>query len=432
MRMVTGEQFRNGILHQVVNWRKTDLDSIIPDVKRIVREVRRNGDEAVLRYTQKFDQVCITAANLKATDKEIKVAYNKLEGSQIQALRKATKNIHRFHKKQRNETWSQQIEEGVTVGQVTTPLSSVGVYAPGGTAPYPSSLLMCAIPAAVAGVTNTVVCSPPRKNGTIHPALLVAADLSQVTEVYRIGGAQAIAAMAYGTHTVPQVDKIVGPGNSWVTAAKLEVSRDVAIDIPAGPSEILIIADETGDPSFIASDLLAQAEHDRQALAILLTPSQELGSAVKDEVDKQVRTLCRTETVKSSMQTRGFIVIVENIQQAVKYANSIAPEHLHIQTQSPGKIFEKIQNAGAVFLGKYSPVAFGDYSSGLNHVLPTNGYATTCSGLSTTDFLKRINFLQCTRKGYQQLKSTTLTLAEMEGLDGHAKSVLIRDEENEN
>jgi histidinol dehydrogenase len=431
MRIVTSQEFKEKILDRVVN-RKADLSSISLTVRKIITDVMENGDEALLRYTEKFDNTRLTRSRLAVAEKEIKEAYEKLERSQINALKEAARNIARFHKKQIKGMWSLETAKGVTVGQVTRPLSSVGVYTPGGKASYPSSVLMCAIPAKVAGVKKIVVCSPPGKNGNINPALLVAADIAGVTEIYRVGGAQAIAAMAYGTETVPKVDKIVGPGNVFVTAAKLEVDKDVAIDLPAGPSEILVIADETANASFIASDLLAQAEHDPQALAILLTTSKDLALAVREDVYKQMGSLSRTETVKSSIQTGGLIVIVENIQEAVDYANLIAPEHLQIQTKAPRKVFNKIQNAGAVFLGNYSPVAFGDYSSGLNHVLPTGGYANFYSGLSTRDFVKIINFLQCSRQGYLNLKKTTVTLAKLEGFDGHAKSVSIRGEENEN
>ncbi len=291
---------------------------------------------------------------------------------------------------------------------------------------------MCVIPARVAGVKKIVLCSPPEKSGNINPALLVAADIAGATGIYRIGGAQAIAALAYGTDVIPKVDKIVGPGNIFVTAAKLEVSKDVAIDIPAGPSEVLIIADETANASFIASDLLAQAEHDCQAWAILLTTSKNLALAVDEEVSKQIKSLSRTATVKSSVHTGGLIVNVKDIEEAVEYTNLIAPEHLHIQTKAPREVFDKIQNAGAVFLGDYSPVAFGDYSSGLNHVLPTGGYAKSYSGLSTWNFVKTVSFLECTKQGYLDLKSATIALAKMEGFDGHAKSVSIRGEEDEN
>jgi len=426
MRIVTGQEFREEILDRVVNRGKADLSSISLAVKKIITDVRENGDEALLRYTEKFDNVSLTRSKLKVAKREIKEAYKKLKKSQVNALKKAAMNITRFHKRQIKHVWSLETAKGVTVGQATRPLSSVGVYAPGGKASYPSSVLMCAIPAKVAGVKKTVLCSPPWEREKIHPSLLVAADMAGVTEIYRVGGTQAIAAMAYGTETVPKVDKIVGPGNVFVTAAKLEVSKNVAIDIPAGPSEILIIADETANPSFIASDLLAQAEHAPQAWALLLTTSKNLALAVKEEVYRQMRSLSRTETIKSSIQKGGLIVIVKNIEEAVDYANLMAPEHLQIQTKTPRKVFGKIRNAGAVFLGNYSPVAFGDYSSGLNHVLPTGGYAKIYSGLSTRDFLKTINFLQCSRQGYLNLKRTTVTLAKLEGFDGHARSVSIR------
>jgi len=431
LRIITSEEFRGEILDRLVNRGKVDLSLISIAVRKIIADVRENGDAALLLYTEKFDNVHLIRSKLKVSKRKIKEAYKKLERSQINALKKAAMNIARFHKKQISDIWSLEITKGVTIGQVTRPLSSIGVYAPGGKAPYPSSVLMCTIPAKVAGIKKIVVCSPPEESGNINPALLVAADMAGATDIFRVGGAQAIAAMAYGTETVPKIDKIVGPGNVFVTAAKLEVSKDVAIDIPAGPSEVLIIADGSANASFIASDLLAQAEHDPEALAILLTTSKGLASAVNEEIYKQMESLSRTETVESSIQTGGLIVIVKNIREAVYYANILAPEHLQIQTKTPRKVFGRIQNAGAVFLGNYSPVAFGDYSSGLNHVLPTGGYAKIYSGLSARDFVKTINFMQCSRRGYLNLEEITVTLAKMEGFDGHAKSVSMRSEENE-
>jgi histidinol dehydrogenase len=427
LKIIPSQEFKGKTLDQIINRGKMDLSQISLSVRNIIADVKQNGDEALLRYTEKFDDVRLIASELQVTESEIKEAYKKLGKNQISALKKAAGNITRFHKKQVKVKWSMEMAKGVTAGQVTRPLSSIGVYAPGGRASYPSSLLMCAVPAKVVGVKKIVVCSPPGENGRINPALLVATDLAGATEIYRVGGAQAIAAMAYGTETIPKVDKIIGPGNFFVTAAKLEVSKDVAIDIPAGPSEILIIADETANASFIASDLLAQAEHDPQAWAILLTTSEELAQAVKEEVSRQMESISRKEIVKSSIQAGGLIVIVKNMDEAADYANLIAPEHLQIQTKTPRRVFGKVKNAGAVFLGEYSPVAFGDYSSGLNHVLPTGGYARFYSGLSTKDFVKTINFLQCSRLGYQNLKETAVALAKMEGLDGHAKSVSIRE-----
>jgi histidinol dehydrogenase len=430
MKIVTAQEFKEQTLSQVLDRGKSDISSIESSVKTIVNDVREEGDKALLGYTEKFDKVRLTASKLKVDESEIKEAYKKLKQSQTVALRKAADNIASFHREQLRAKWAMQIAEGVTLGQVTRPLASVGVYVPGGKAAYPSSVLMCVVPAKVAGVEKIVMCSPPGKGGDVNPSLLVAADIAGVSDVYQVGGAQAIAAMAYGTETVPKVDKIVGPGNVYVTAAKLEVSRDVAIDVPAGPSEVLVIADETGNASFIASDLLAQAEHDPQAWAILLTTSEALASAVKKEVYGQMKKLSRTEIINSSIQQRGLIVIVNSIEEAIEYSNLIAPEHLQIQTENPAEVLRKIRNAGAIFLGRYSPVAFGDYSSGLNHVLPTAGYAKTYSGLSSLDFVKTMNFLQCSKEGYQKLKETTVAIAEMEGFDAHAKSVTIREEKN--
>jgi len=288
---------------------------------------------------------------------------------------------------------------------------------------------MSTIPAKVAGVDRVIVCSPPRQGEDISSALLVAADIAGVDEVYRVGGAQAIAAMAYGTNSLKPVDKIVGPGNVYVTAAKIEVSRDVAIDVPAGPSEILVLADETANPAYVAADLLAQAEHDAQAWAILFTCSENIATEVQQQIAVQLKSLSRTQIIKSSLQ-KGLIITTKDINEAIELSNLIAPEHLQIQTKDPNKVFRKIRNAGAVFLGRYSPVSFGDYSSGLNHVLPTAGYAKIYSGLSSLDFVKTMNFLECTKEGFNNLKDTAVTIAELEGFDAHAKAVSIR-EENE-
>ena len=428
MRIISSKDFRKEELKALLKRGKTDLSEIVKAIRMIIDAVKKEGDKALLDYTEKFDKIRFSPSKLRVSEKEIKDAYSKLEKSQVTALQKAADNIAAFHKKQLKTKWTIQLTEGVKLGQVTRPLSSVGIYAPGGKASYPSSVLMCAVPAKVAGVENVIVCSPPGKNGDVDPSLLVAAEIAGVSEFYRVGGAQAIAAMAYGTGTIKKVDKIVGPGNIYVTAAKLEVNRDVAIDIPAGPSEVLVIADNTANPSFIAADLLAQAEHDPQAWAILLTTSETLASAVKDQVYTQMKYLSRKDIIKSYLQT-GLIVIVPNIEEAIELSNIIAPEHLQIQTKSPDEVFGKIQNAGAVFLGSYSPVSFGDYSSGLNHVLPTAGHAKTYSGLSSLDFIKTMNFLQCNKEGYRNLKETTITIAEMEGFDAHARAVSIRENE---
>jgi len=426
LKIITTQEFKGKELDGVVKRGKLDLSQISSSVDEIMSDVKENGDSALLLYTEKFDNVHLATSELKVTEREISEAYKKLAKNQINSLKKAANNIARFQKKQLKNAWSMEMAKGVMAGQITRPFSSIGVYAPGGKASYPSSMLMCIIPAKVAGVKKIIVCSPPRENRNLNPALLVAADLAGATEIFKVGGAQAIAAMAYGTETLPKVDKIVGPGNIFVTAAKLKISKDVAIDLPAGPSELLIIADETANPSFIAADLLAQAEHDPQTRTILLTTSKKLAQAVEKQISRQLPSLSRKEIIESSIQKGGLIVIVKNMDEAVNFANLIAPEHLQIETKNADKVFGKVQNAGAIFLGEYSPVAFGDYSSGLNHVLPTGGYAKFYSGLSTRDFVKTISFLKCNKKGCQNLKKTTVELAKMEGFDAHAKSVLIR------
>ena len=430
MRIISSKELKEEGLNKLMDRGKADMSLIVSTVRTIIDDVKEEGDKALLRYTEKFDKVRLTQAKLRVSENEIKEAYTKLDKKQITALQKAADNIASFHKKQLRAKWTIQIADGVTLGQVTRPLASVGAYVPGGKASYPSSVLMCAVPARVTGVEKIVVCSPPGKDGDVDSALLVAADIAGVSEFYRVGGAPAIAAMAYGTGTIQKVDKIVGPGNVYVTAAKLEVNRDVAIDVPAGPSEVLVIADETANASYIAADLLAQAEHDPQAWAILLTPSETLASAVNDEVNRQMKSLSRIEIIKFSLQ-KGLIVTVRDIEEATELANMIAPEHLEIQTVAPDEVFSNIRNAGAVFLGGYSPVSFGDYSSGLNHVLPTAGYAKIYSGLSSLDFVKTMNFMQCSKEGYRNLKETAVTIAEMEGFDAHAKAVSIREEKEE-
>lgn len=427
MRIVTAKKLKKE-LDFFLDRRKADISSIISVVNTVIDDVKKDGDKALLKYTKKFDNVHLDPSKIKVSENEIKEAYKKLGKNQISALKKAAKNIRTFHKKQLKRKWSMQSSEGVTLGQVTRPLASVGVYAPGGKASYPSSILMCSIPAKVADVETVVVCSPPGKDGNIDATLLVAADISGVTEFYKVGGAQAISAMAYGTETVKKVDKIVGPGNVYVTAAKLEVNKDTAIDIPAGPSEILVIADETANPSYIAADLLAQAEHDPKALAILVTTSKTIAIEVKNQVDRQINALTRINIINSSLEKGGLIVITRNLKEAIELTNMIAPEHLQIQTKNPTKVLNKIQNAGAIFLGAYSPVSFGDYSAGINHVLPTAGYAKIYSGLSCLDFVKTMNFLECNKEGFKNLKETAIILAEMEGFDAHAKAVSIREE----
>ena len=426
MMVVDSCEFEKKRLAKILQRGRIDLTPALKVVDRIIADVKEKGDRALLGYTKKFDKANLTASRLRVAEEEIKDSYKRLGKTSLNSLKTAAKNIAKFHRAQPVDAWSLEVAEGATAGQVTRPLSSVGVYVPRGEAPYPSTVLMCVIPAKIAGVNRIVVCSPPRSGGDVDPAVLVAADIAGASEVYRAGGAQAIAAMAYGTRTVPKVEKIVGPGNIFVTTAKIQVSRDVAIEFPAGPSEIVIIADEEADPNLIASDLLAQAEHDPRSLPILLTTSRNLAYKVETLLHSQVKTLPRKKTAKSSLKNWGSIVLVDDMEEAVYYANSIAPEHLEILARNTSRLLGRIRNSGAVFLGPYSPVALGDYSAGTNHVLPTGGYAKFYSGLSTRDFVKTISVLKCSRKGFRRLRESAASLAELEGFKGHARSIYAR------
>ena len=432
MKVLTAKTFDEQFLLKILSRAKVENSAVFRKVAKIIRDVKERGDRALVDYTRKFDCANFSEEKLRVSEREIKNAYKKLKKKEINALRKAAENIRTFHKEQigRRE-WSITTVEGVKVGQLIRPLSSIGVYAPGGKAAYPSSALMCTIPAKIAGVEKIVVCSPPKSDGEIAPAVLVAADIGGATEIYRIGGAQAVAALAYGTETVPKVEKIVGPGNIYVTAAKLLVSRQVAVDLPAGPTELLMIADESVDPGVAACDIIAQAEHDAKALTIALATSESLAYRIEKEMKQQLKTLPKRSIARKSIRNNCFIVVTgENLESAIRYANLIAPEHLEILTEKPRDLLGKLRNAGAVFIGRYSAVAFGDYSAGMNHVLPTGGYARAFSGLSVWSFLKTINFLECDATGYQNLKDMTVTLAKLEGFDGHAKSVLSRGDGN--
>jgi len=426
MKILTDRQFEEKLLGKIVSRGTFDFDSVFPNVEGIVRDVATDGDDAVICYTKKFDRVNLTKESIRVGEREIEESFSRLAQSEIEALKRAIKNIERFHRAQLKLSFSLYVARGVKAGRAVRPLSSVGIYAPGGRASYPSSVLMCAVPARVAGVERILVCSPPTKNGDVDPNTIVAAKLAGATDLFRVGGPQAIAAMAYGTQTIQQVDKIVGPGNVFVTAAKILVRTKVAIDFPAGPSEILILADETADPKSIALDLIAQTEHDPCAVGILMTTSKRIAKAAIAIIDKELKSLPRQNIVKTALVRRGAMILVKSLDRAVDYANLIAPEHLEIMTRDPWRIFSQVRNAGAVFLGKYSPTALGDYCAGTNHVLPTGGYARMYSGLSVNDFLKTIEFLQCTKQGHVELKETAVALAMMEGLEGHAKSIASR------
>lgn len=391
-------------------------------VKKILNDVRKNGDKALRKYTEKFDSIRVE--NFLISKKEIESAANKADKKVVKALEFSARRINAFHERQREKSWSFS-DNGITLGQTIRPLERVGVYVPGGKASYPSSVLMNVIPAQVAGVKEIALCVPTPK-GEINPYVMSAIKLLGVKEVYRIGGAQAIGAMACGTKTIKKVDKIVGPGNIYVATAKKLVFGVVDIDMTAGPSEILIIADGTANPSFIAADLLSQAEHDEMASSILVTTSESLAQKVSQELSYQLKGLKRKNIAKKSIDKYGAIIIVKNLQDAIVLANKISPEHLEIMTAQPAKLLPMIKNAGAIFLGQWSPEPLGDYSAGPNHTLPTGGTARFSSSLGVYDFIKRSSLLNFKKEGFMRLADVVETLSDIEGLEAHGNTIRVR------
>ena len=404
----------------VFNRSKLDAEGVMGKVRSILSTVRKDGDIALRQYTKIFDGVDLNL--IQVDDDIINRSLTNLDDKLIKALEQAAENIEKFHKAQIPDEWMIEVDEGVMAGQVIRPLDSVGCYIPGGRAVYPSTILMTVIPARIAGVSRIICCTPPQPDGTIKDVVLAAAKVAGATEIYKIGGAQAIAAMAYGTKTIPKVDKIVGPGNIFVTAAKKLVYGDVDIDFPAGPSEVLIIADETGNPDYIAIDMMAQAEHDPNAACVLVTTSESLGLKVDKIVNEQSGRMKRSEIITESLEKYGLIIIAPSIDEAVKFSNKYAPEHLIIMTDEPEAVVKNITNAGSIFLGELTPVSAGDYGSGTNHVLPTSGCARMYSGLSTESFIKKPTVQKLNNKGVIKLKEMVTTLAEYEGLYAHAES----------
>lgn len=392
-------------------------------VKPIIADVRKRGDAALVEYTKKFDRVDLAPENLRVTKQEIKEAYNSVSAKQISALKLMKKKVEAFENRLLKQANFVVEDGGVKVRSSTRPLQSVGCYVPGGRAAYPSTLIMTVVPAKVAGVPRIVVCSPPTADGKVNPLVLVAADLCKADEVYRVGGAQAVAALAYGTETIKPVRKIVGPGNKYVTMAKLLVSREVAIDMPAGPSEVLILADETADPQLVALDMISQAEHSTDSIAGLVTTSEELAENVITEVEKRASSIRRSETVVDALMKNGFIIICESVDDAVEFANVFAPEHLEVLVEKPVEVVEKVTSAGLVLLGRYSPVAASDYCVGTNHVLPTGGFSRVFSGLSVLDFVRHVNLVECSKEGLLKIKDSIEVLAEAEDLPNHFRAV---------
>ncbi len=396
-------------------------------VKEIVTQVKKEGDKAVKFYTEKFDRA--TVEQLNVTKEEITQAYKEIDETMLATIREAAANIRRFHERQKRESWIATEENGTILGQKVTPLDSVGVYVPGGTAAYPSSILMNVIPAQVAGVKNITMVSPPSKQGTLSAGVLVTANELGVDTIYKVGGAQAIAALAYGTETITPVDKIVGPGNIYVALAKREVFGDVAIDMIAGPSEIVVLADEAANPKYVAADLLSQAEHDTLASAVVVTPSQTLAEAVAREVEIQLANLPRKEIATASIENYGAIYVTKDIEEAVDVVNELAPEHLEVLTEDPMQLLGNIRHAGAIFLGPYSSEPVGDYFAGPNHVLPTNGTARFSSPLNVDDFTKKSSIISYSKKAIIENGEKIAAFARLEGLEAHARAVEVRLEE---
>lgn len=398
-----------------------EVEDIVAD---IINDVRANGDQALLDYCKKFDHADLDS--LEASQEEIDDAYNSIDPEFIQTLKMARDNIESFHRQQVRKNFVINDKEGIVLGQKVTPIEKVGLYVPGGTASYPSSVLMNAVPAKIAGVKEIVMTTPPNPDGSLPQAILAAAKVAGVTRIIKSGGAQAVAALAYGTETVPKVDKIVGPGNIFVATAKRRVYGIVDIDMIAGPSEILVIADGSCNPSYVAADLLSQAEHDKLATAVLITDSKVLAEKVQQELEVQIPQLLRSEIARTSIDQNGKIIVADSIQQAVEISNRIAPEHLEICVDDPFAVLNSIQNAGSIFLGKNVPEALGDYFAGPNHTLPTSGTARFSSPLSVDDFVKKSSFIYYTKDALSQVQERVVDFATREGLTGHAKSVSIR------
>ena len=411
-------------LAETVKRSEQDVNNVLSTVSEILENVKNNGDEALKAYTEKFDGVLLD--DLKVSEDEIKKAYETLDDSLLTALKQAAANIEKFHRMQIPEEWEMEVNPGVTAGQIVRPINSAGCYIPGGRAAYPSSILMTVIPAKIAGVEKVVCVTPPQKDGSILDAILVAADIAGADEIYKVGGAQAIAALAYSTKSIPSVEKIVGPGNIFVTAAKKLVYGQVDIEFPAGPSEVLILADDTAIPKYLATDILAQAEHDPNASCFLVTDSEKLALETDEYVKQLTEIAPRREIIEESLSKSGKIIITDTFDEAIHVTNEYAPEHLIITTKDDDETLSQIKNAGSIFLGTYSPVAAGDYGSGTNHVLPTGGGAKMYSGLSTADFIKKPTVQRLTKDGLKELAKTSVPIAEYEGFFAHANSFRTR------
>ncbi len=423
------ESTRKNVLNDLLKRSPNNYSEYEETVNEILSNVKENGDQALFEYTLKFDKFQLTPENIRVTREEIREAYAQMDSELVEVIKRSAANIHAFREKQLRNSWFDAKEDGTILGMKITPIGRVGVYVPGGKAAYPSSVLMNVIPAKVAGVTDIIMTTPPGADGKVNPGTLVAADIAGVGTIYKAGGAQAIAAMAYGTQSIPKVDKITGPGNIFVALAKKAVYGYVSIDSIAGPSEILVLADETANPRYVAADLLSQAEHDELASAILITTSRELAEQVSAEVDGFVARLSRREIMEKSLENYGYILLAEDMEAAIQAANDIASEHLEILTKNPFDTMTRIKNAGAIFLGEYSSEPLGDYYAGPNHILPTNGTAKFFSPVNVDDFLKKTSIISYSREALQAVHEDIERFAESEGLTAHANSIRVRFEE---
>ncbi len=427
MRIVRlNEQTKDGLMRNLLKRSPDSYGEYEETVNGIIKEIREKGDKALFGYTQKFDRCEITAETVRVTKEEIKEAYELADPELVAVMKKSAANITEFHSHQLRNSWIVPKEDGTILGQRITPVAVSGVYVPGGKAAYPSSVLMNVLPAKVAGVPRIIMTTPPGADGKVNPGTLVAADIAGVDEIYKAGGAQAIAAMAFGTESIPRVDKITGPGNIFVALAKKACFGFVSIDSVAGPSEILVLADETANPRYVAADLLSQAEHDELASAILITTSSELAEKVSDEAARFTQQLSRKEIIEKSLENYGYILLAETMDEAVSAANEIASEHLEILTANPFETMTKIKNAGAIFLGEYSSEPLGDYFAGPNHILPTNGTARFFSPLNVDDFLKKTSIISYSEDALSRVHKDIELFAEKEGLTAHANSVKVR------
>lgn len=416
------------IVKQILSRSQIENKNVQEIVDSILANVKENGDKAIFEYTEKFDKIKITPETLKVTDEEIKYAYSQVKPELIEVIKKSAARIKAFHEKQKRNSWFEPDEKGEIMGQIIRPLERVGVYVPGGKAAYPSSVLMNVMPAHVAGVKNIYMTTPAQKDGSVYPTTIVTAKEAGVDEIFKIGGAQAIAALAFGTESVPKVDKICGPGNIFVALAKKSVYGYVNIDSVAGPSEILVLADESANPVYTAADLLSQAEHDEMASAILVTTSEKLAYEVQKEVEKQTAVLERKDIINKSIENYGAVIVTDTIEEACAISNGIAPEHMEVCTQSPFEVLPLIKNAGAIFLGHYTPEPLGDYMAGPNHVLPTGGTARFFSPLSVDDFIKKSSLISFSKEALLNLSDDIIAFANAEGLTAHANAVRVRKE----